>query len=249
MLTVPEQYAGQPMKCPLCNGTFTVPSLPAAVPEPAVAAASETYSLQHERVPPPATSSTGNSVASPEPVAAPPVATSPAPSAPGEYHHGFTLRVNPRVVPWLAPVGLLLVFVMMFFSWVPGFSWNAWEWGFGGPSSSSLIGFYCILTVLALLVAVAVLLMNLKIIPDVPALKPVHPWRGLIVAGLTGLAFLFLLIQFLRYVFGAWVSPLVTMWAMLAFWVHLIALIGALLEFWLERRGPSRPLPRIDGHW
>jgi hypothetical protein len=30
MLTVPEQYAGQLMKCPLCSGTFTVPALPGA---------------------------------------------------------------------------------------------------------------------------------------------------------------------------------------------------------------------------
>ena len=30
MLTVPEQYAGQLMKCPLCNGTFTVPALPSS---------------------------------------------------------------------------------------------------------------------------------------------------------------------------------------------------------------------------
>src|SRR5207248_4457653 len=30
-LTVPEQYAGQLMRCPMCQGTFTVPSLPSAV--------------------------------------------------------------------------------------------------------------------------------------------------------------------------------------------------------------------------
>ena len=30
MLQVPEQYAGQLMKCPLCGGTFTLPALPAA---------------------------------------------------------------------------------------------------------------------------------------------------------------------------------------------------------------------------
>jgi hypothetical protein len=47
MLTVPEQYAGQLMKCPLCNGTFTVPALPQPVgnssvgrpPEPSPVAA------------------------------------------------------------------------------------------------------------------------------------------------------------------------------------------------------------------
>ena len=39
MLTVPEQFAGQLMKCPLCAGTFTVPGLPAApsAPPPPVA--------------------------------------------------------------------------------------------------------------------------------------------------------------------------------------------------------------------
>src|SRR6202008_3614086 len=36
MLQVPEQYAGQLMKCPLCTGTFTVPALPQApAPPPA----------------------------------------------------------------------------------------------------------------------------------------------------------------------------------------------------------------------
>jgi hypothetical protein len=34
MLQVPEESAGQPMKCPLCSGTFTVPALPQA-PAPA----------------------------------------------------------------------------------------------------------------------------------------------------------------------------------------------------------------------
>ena len=42
-LTVPEQYAGQPMRCPLCSGTFTVPALPTpaapVAPPSAVAAA------------------------------------------------------------------------------------------------------------------------------------------------------------------------------------------------------------------
>ena len=39
-LTVPEQYAGQPMRCPLCSGTFTVPALPASVASAAPVVAS-----------------------------------------------------------------------------------------------------------------------------------------------------------------------------------------------------------------
>jgi formylglycine-generating enzyme required for sulfatase activity len=34
MLTVPEEYAGQLMKCPLCYGTFTVPALPSRTEQP-----------------------------------------------------------------------------------------------------------------------------------------------------------------------------------------------------------------------
>ncbi len=52
MLTVPEQYAGQMMKCPLCAGTFTVPGLPAAAappPPPPV----ETIPFQSDPMPPP----------------------------------------------------------------------------------------------------------------------------------------------------------------------------------------------------
>src|SRR6516164_2904232 len=30
-LTVPEQYAGQIMRCPLCQGTFNVPAMPSTV--------------------------------------------------------------------------------------------------------------------------------------------------------------------------------------------------------------------------
>ena len=35
-LSVPEQYAGQPMRCPLCAGTFTVPALPQSPAPPSL---------------------------------------------------------------------------------------------------------------------------------------------------------------------------------------------------------------------
>src|ERR1700722_17421884 len=63
-LTVPEQYAGQPMRCPLCSGTFTVPALPTPVasapppveplPTPSVAPSppADTYGLKDPIAPP-----------------------------------------------------------------------------------------------------------------------------------------------------------------------------------------------------
>jgi hypothetical protein len=91
-LTVPEQYAGQPMRCPLCAGTFTVPALPQspqtptapapppAPPEPRLgpAAPSDVYGLKEP--PPPG--------APPPPVpdmglGGPPPASKPAPTFTG----------------------------------------------------------------------------------------------------------------------------------------------------------------------
>ncbi|MBL8799658.1 MAG: hypothetical protein JNM56_37595, partial [Planctomycetia bacterium] len=100
-LEVPEQYAGQMMKCPLCNNTFTVPVLPqmpsAAPPPPP---------------PPPPPPSPAFSAA---PAGPPPVHHAPASDAAGQPR---SLNVNPRVVPWLAPLSLLAMFVLLFFSWV-----------------------------------------------------------------------------------------------------------------------------------
>ncbi len=142
MLTVPEQYAGQLMKCPLCGGTFTVPALPASLPAGAPAPAAP--------APPPAPSapetyavrSDGNAPAAPawgpppvEPLSAaqdhadiptvlpaeaastvPVPATSTAP--PEGYHRTWTVWFSPKVLPWLAPVCVALVFILQFFPWV-----------------------------------------------------------------------------------------------------------------------------------
>ena len=78
-LTVAEQYAGQPMRCPLCAGTFTVPALPQTPPPPPPPS------------PPPAPSP--KPTAFKDPVAPPPPSTpepqlrepSPAPKPPASF--------------------------------------------------------------------------------------------------------------------------------------------------------------------
>jgi hypothetical protein len=105
-LTVPEQYAGQPMRCPLCSGTFAVPALPTPVspspsplpapapaPPPSVApsAPADTYGLKDPIAPPPPAPSPQISDLAFE--SAPPASRAPlnftggAPSAP---HQVFT---------------------------------------------------------------------------------------------------------------------------------------------------------------
>jgi hypothetical protein len=144
------------MKCPLCNGTFTVPALPAsaAAPSPVPAgpppAGPDVYGLRSEPEPtgpppfrpdgftapdvkPPTPSSTATTTTPPPP----PPSTAPSPSAEG-YSRTPTVWLSPNVLRWVPAVALLLVFVLQFFPWVglypggvPGMTQSAWGAAFG----------------------------------------------------------------------------------------------------------------------
>jgi hypothetical protein len=151
-LTVPDQYAGQVMKCPLCAGTFTTPSLPPA-PGPAYVAPPMPAAPAPAPIAvtplPPAGPNLSLPAADVEIMAGPPdhrdLAPVSWPAAPppvtGDYRHRGTVWLSPRVLPWLAVGALVLVFVLTFFPWVgfyPGgitvTSQNAWQAAFGSYS-------------------------------------------------------------------------------------------------------------------
>jgi hypothetical protein len=272
-LTVPEQYAGQLMRCPLCQGTFTVPTLATAAAAESPEAYSgltqppkaETYHVAAE--PPAATPASAaaaevsrTTTAPVEPAAAAPSAPPRTPSA--GFTRVHTLSVNPKVVPWLAPAGLVLVFILMFFPWPPfqivqikdivdfssfQTSVNAWGLGFGKGGSVWFI-FYDLLTLIAMLLAVAAVLFTMKVIPEAPALQPILPWRYLIVGCVAGLALMFVTLDYIIALFSRGFI-LVNFWGILAWWLHLIAVLGAFLEFWLEQRGTAKALPRVTIEW
>ena len=63
----------------------------------------------------------------------------PRQQTPGGYTHRLTITLNPQIVPWVAPVCLVLVFVLSFFPWVGRFygsydvlTQSAWGAAFGG---------------------------------------------------------------------------------------------------------------------
>ncbi len=128
MLTVPDQYAGTLMKCPLCQNTFTAPALPpkpapltpAAAMPPPPPPPSETYGVKADAAPPPPPGLTSappiTNRTAPRPPPAPP-------STPTEYAVSYPIRFSPRVLPWVAVGALALVFVLLFFSWV-GYYYN-----------------------------------------------------------------------------------------------------------------------------
>jgi hypothetical protein len=271
-LTVPEQYAGQMMRCPLCQGTFTVPTLPSAVPAaespepfgsfvPPPAPKSETYGVAAEPVPsaaplPPMSSETPSAAS-----AAPSHATASAPSLPSSppsagYSNIRACSINPQVVPWLAPGGLVLAFILTFFPWISAHSASAWGIAFGMKTKDGetilpmhgLMIFFDILTIFAMLLAVVSQLYSMKIIPSVPALKPIDTWRPLLVGALAALAWCFFTLQIAIWLFGDGFVPL-NFWGILTWWVYTVAVIGAFLQFWMEQRGPSKSLPRFSVEW
>jgi hypothetical protein len=256
MLQVPEQYAGQQMRCPLCNSTFTVPPLPdapslAPSPPPPVPATggAEVYPLadDHNPPPPPPLPSTA-----PPPMVSPSRAPAPPPVV-GDYTKLRSVVISPRVVPWIAPIALLVLFLLTFFPWFGSgdFGFSPWSLGFGDGSKRAPGGaifiFYDLFVVLGVLLVIVSLLMHLKVIPDSPALEPIKAWRAVIILGFVGTAYLLLFLSTFINLFelkAIWLN----FWGWLAACTHFVAVIALLLEVWLQLRGPTRPPPRIDIH-
>jgi hypothetical protein len=146
-LTIPEQYAGQQMKCPLCQGVFTAPALPPAgstaiEPAPALAAppAPETSPAIALGAPP----TSGPAPAAPTLGPAPTTPTPPPAPVPTEHTGRFAVWINPRYLQFVPLALLLLVLVLTLFPWVGVYygnygidTQNAWQVAFGSVSTSS----------------------------------------------------------------------------------------------------------------
>jgi hypothetical protein len=254
-LTIPDQYAGQLMKCPLCANMFTAPalqSMPAApidAPKPPPPPPGAPSSRIMEGVAPfplpPSDSPAPQPAAESAVTAEPAFAATPLPS---DSQRTWTIWFSPRVVPWIAPICMALLFILTFLPWwvsERGSSFNAWSLSFG-DHSNLFFSFWLVLSLLALVVAIPSLLLTLKLIPAPPALAVIEPWRPVIVGGLVFLSFLCFFVKYVELIFHA--APM-TVWMRLSFCLHLVAVIGSFLEFWLATRGPSKPMPRLEMHW
>jgi hypothetical protein len=226
MLTVPDEFAGQMMKCPLCSGAFTVPGLPGAAQPSTAGAAPEpdVYSVRPEPSPPPAPPPFSPLPPPPSETAAAP-ARSQIPSRPVEDYQGaLSVSLSPKALPWIAPVCLVLVFFLQFFDWdglypggEPAMTGNAWYAAFGTysvdgdlknlvlftdddklkPGVSVLTIFYLLLFFPALIVTVGSVVLTMISIKLPPQVENLLPWRWGIVAAVNLVVFLFLALQLL----------------------------------------------------
>ena len=121
MLQVPEQYAGQQMKCPLCAGEFTVPALP-QVAAPAMAPRGPAPGFAApppvKESPPPRGGAALPNHSETDDGPSPAADRAPPPPPPEGYAHARVLTLNQRLIPFLAPAALGLIFLLTFFPWI-----------------------------------------------------------------------------------------------------------------------------------
>src|SRR5262249_4736781 len=136
----------------------------------------------------------------------PPPALAPLPQE--DYQHSAAVWLSPKVLPWIAPVCLLLVFVLQWFDWVglypggvPAATQNAWQAAFGGMTKDgdlkrgpfkseedkpgwSLLTFFYLLPLFFLVLGVTIASTIVGMIPVKlpPAVEKFLPWRWGIVA-------------------------------------------------------------------
>jgi hypothetical protein len=227
MLTVPDEFAGQLMKCSLCNGTFTVPGLPGAGPPHASAPEPDVFTLRPEPPPvaPPPPQPSAFHVELPPPPASTATTPEPAPSLslpPEGYRHTMTMWFSPKVLPWIAPVCLLLIFFLQLMDWVgiypggvPTVTGNAWRAAFGQyaedpdlkegsmqdekkkPGVSVLTIFYLLLFFPVLVLTIASVILPMLPLKLPPQAEKLLPWRWGLVAAANLLLLLFLGLQVL----------------------------------------------------
>ena len=283
-LAIADQHAGQMIKCPSCGGMFMAPALPAVPTLPPVMQATPVAPIAP--VAPSASSSSseapGTIPFAPAPPPPPPhpdiIAPTPPPPAakkpvememelpsdlpPGDFSRTRVIQLVPSTICWFAPVGCALIFFLSFGKWM-GHS-NLWELLAAGDTA---IIFYALLTIFfGLPLAWVKLAFDKGWIPKQDFLKPIWPWRSLIVAGVLGASFLILAVLWIMANISPNVihmptkledvvalpafSALMALSMKLAVRVHLVALLGSLSEFWLERRKKLRlPLPEVTIRW
>jgi hypothetical protein len=229
-LSLQDQYAGQLVRCPLCQGMFQAPSLPSYTPPPPP--------------PPPLAPQPPGVANAPAPAPTPPLETpgfveeAPAPLPPGDYTKDCTCHLRADILVWIGPACLVLLFVLSFFTWK---GHNLWQGEF------EFVMVYVFALILAMPLSIVGMLMEMRIIPAPDNIRAFLVWRSVVLGALVLIPWLVLTVLYLRMLFAG--APMgIAM--KLGYRLLLIALVAFVLEFWLvRRRAKNLPPPQFTMRW
>jgi hypothetical protein len=154
---------------------------------------------------------------------APTPAYVPPQPPPAGYQHSAVYTLNAKVIPWIAPVCLVLIFFLIFFSWTGAFPAGygvytqsgfqaIWGW-FSTDSvgdevlkraedihqniSANWVGMllYFLLVLVSLVLAFAPTILKQTSVRLPPTVQQVLPWRTALLSGAIVIAFLVLVLQ------------------------------------------------------
>jgi hypothetical protein len=180
-----------------------------------------------------------------------PKPTEPTAIRDGEFSKLLRWHIRPDILEWLVPGCVAAIFVLSLFTWYfrESYALNLWELAFTGRGEATYTFYTIVFMFLALPITAIALILEKGWLPLPDALRPIWPFRALIVGGVIALPFVFFLYDYIGFQFLPFgVQAAIAM--KLAFRVHLLAVVACALQYWLQRRkANNRPLPRITIRW
>lgn len=241
-VSVGDDKAGQATNCPLCTKPFTAPSLAPPTPAPPPPPPPP---VPPPSITPPTTPSAPAPISSMLPTTSTEPAAPPPPIPPGDYTHVATARLRAEWLVFVAPVCItLILLVLSFFNWGAGRSlwghaFSEWEWQLTA---------YTIFLILAFLLTIA--FTALDRIPTPAALAPIITWKNLPLGLFLLLAFLFLLIDWMRGNYETGSTRVALTAEAITLRLHLLAVVASFGMFWLHwRKRRNLPPPKLEMHW
>ncbi|MFL5329802.1 MAG: hypothetical protein ACJ8C4_12895 [Gemmataceae bacterium] len=148
-ISVTDTAAGQPTPCPECGNIFTAPTLMAPEPAPVATAAAPAPSGGGVTVTAAAPPSASSSTATLAPEHTPPPISPDLQSAGPPLVHAARFTLSKRVIRWIGPIALVILFFSAFATWIGSYATGAsthpiytqWGWGtISGGFTSDPIG-------------------------------------------------------------------------------------------------------------
>jgi hypothetical protein len=170
------------------------------------------------------------------------------PPPPADYTRQIIFHLRSDVLGWLVPACLTAVFLLSFFPWHTT-PLALWQLAFTSDGSGLFLTYTLLTMFLAWPLSIVSLLLDRRLIPLPPALRPLLPWKTLLIVSILAAGIIPVGFDYLQQHFYTSVNH-IAIAMKLGVRFHLLAFVIALVDFWLQdRQRRYQPLPRIEMHW